>query len=235
MPQATVCTDFDTHRLWVNQPCEREFLRHRRRFAPFAALRRAGSADIEVTGIPIHPVFAEPPSIAPACLARQGLVGDRPILLQLCGGFGVGPVEAVFHSLLCVDAPAEIVVVCGRNEELKEVLRKNASVAPSSRQDSRLYARNRRTHGVCGPGRLEAGRADDHRPWPAAADGHRQPDPRPGSRNSDYFLKNGAGIKVNHVCTLTARLSTCWPSPSDSSKVAGVGPGTRPSVRRPST
>ena len=25
VPQVTVCTDFDTHRLWVNQPCDRYF------------------------------------------------------------------------------------------------------------------------------------------------------------------------------------------------------------------
>ena len=33
--------------------------------------------------------------------------------------------------------------------------------------------------------------------------------PIPGqeSRNSDYLLENGAGVKVNHVCTLTAKIN----------------------------
>ena len=33
--------------------------------------------------------------------------------------------------------------------------------------------------------------------------------PIPGqeSRNSDYLLENGAGVKVNHVCTLTAKVN----------------------------
>ena len=83
------------------------------------------AADISVTGIPIHPVFAEPADRA-ACLRAQGLVGDRPVLLQLCGGFGVGPVEAVYRGLLDVTVPSEIAVVCGRNAALKDGARKSA-------------------------------------------------------------------------------------------------------------
>src|SRR2546423_1311369 len=58
-PQVTVTTDFETHRLWVNQPCER-----------YTAATPEGAAYLEhwgalpgstrVTGIPIHPLFSEP-------------------------------------------------------------------------------------------------------------------------------------------------------------------------------
>ena len=39
--------------------------------------------------------------------------------------------------------------------------------------------------------------------------------PIPGqeSRNSDYLLENGAGIKVNHVCTLTAKINDLLAQP----------------------
>src|ERR687890_357662 len=46
---------------------------------------------VQVTGIPIHPVFAQSKP-RDACLERQGLRGDRPIVLQLSGGFGVGSI-----------------------------------------------------------------------------------------------------------------------------------------------
>src|SRR5262245_55151035 len=91
VPQVTATTDFETHRLWVNQP--RDFY--------FTAteegaryLRHWGvpAKDVQATGIPIHPVFSAPKDRA-ACLAKQGLVGDRPIILQMAGGFGVGPIE----------------------------------------------------------------------------------------------------------------------------------------------
>ena len=58
VPQVTVTTDFETHRLWVNQPCERYFTATEEGAAVFAALGRAGRSDIMVTGIPIHPVFS---------------------------------------------------------------------------------------------------------------------------------------------------------------------------------
>ena len=74
--------------------------------------------DITVTGIPIHPAFSEPKNRA-ECRRRQALSGGRPVLLQLAGGFGVGPVERLFESILRVETPIELVVVAGRNAELK--------------------------------------------------------------------------------------------------------------------
>src|SRR5262249_34465306 len=92
LPQVTVTTDFETHRLWVNQPCDRYFTATTE---GSLYLRHWGvPAEVETipTGIPIHPVFSEPKDRS-ECLKRQGLVGDRPIVLQLAGGFGVGPIE----------------------------------------------------------------------------------------------------------------------------------------------
>src|SRR5262249_3560369 len=77
--------------------------------------------DISVTGIPVHPLFSKQKDRG-ECLARQSLSGDRPIVLQLAGGFGVGPVEQLYHGLLAIGLPLEIVVVTGRNEELKRQL-----------------------------------------------------------------------------------------------------------------
>ena len=115
VPQVTVCTDFDTHRLWVNQPCRKYFCATDE---GACYLRHWGipAADISVTGIPIHPVFSQPVDRA-TCLKNQGLVGDRPIVLQLCGGFGVGPVEEWTKSLLSIEQPLELVVVCVRNTD----------------------------------------------------------------------------------------------------------------------
>src|SRR3954468_12633569 len=58
-PQMTVTTDFETHRLWMNQPCDRYTTATDE---GAAYLRHWGipGADISVTGIPIHPVFAKP-------------------------------------------------------------------------------------------------------------------------------------------------------------------------------
>jgi processive 1,2-diacylglycerol beta-glucosyltransferase len=205
-PQVTVCTDFDTHRLWVNQPTDRYFCAtdegslHLQHYG-------VPAADIDVTGIPIHPVFAEPADRA-RCLAQQGLVGDRPILLQLCGGFGVGPVEAVFRSLLAVEKPSELVVVCGRNAELKETLEK---IEPSARHRVKILGLTREIDQLMACADLVVTKPGGLTTSECLARGLPMvivnPIPGQESRNSDFLLESGAGVKVNHVCTLTAKLN----------------------------
>ena len=87
-----------------------------------------------VTGIPIHPVFAKPKSRA-ECLTRQGLAGDRPIILQLSGGFGVGPIAKLYRALLEVAQPIELVTIAGRNEDVKQELE---SIVPPSRHRAKV-------------------------------------------------------------------------------------------------
>src|SRR5258708_779055 len=98
LPHVTATTDFETHRLWVNQPCDRYFTA-----TPEGALYLqhwgVPAADTFVTGIAIHPVFSTPKD-RKTCITRHGLADDRPVVLQLSGGFGVGPIEKIFHALL---------------------------------------------------------------------------------------------------------------------------------------
>src|SRR5438067_565015 len=76
-PQITVTTDFETHRLWVNAPCEM----YTTATAEGAAYLHAWGVPAgctRVSGIPIHPVFSEAKD-ALACRRRQGLAEDRPV------------------------------------------------------------------------------------------------------------------------------------------------------------
>ena len=93
---------------------------------------------ISVTGIPIHPVFAQAQSRAEV-LARQGLSGDRPIVLQLSGGFGVGPIEKLHAGILSMARPIELVVVTGRNAAVKQSLEAMAVPERHRAQSHGLY------------------------------------------------------------------------------------------------
>src|SRR5262249_5198559 len=110
----------ETHRLWVNQPCEHYFTATEE---GACYLRHWGvpAADVTPTGIPIDPVFSEPKDRG-AVLARHGLAADRPVILQMAGGFGVGTVETLSRAPLGVEAPMEVVAVAGRNESAKAQL-----------------------------------------------------------------------------------------------------------------
>src|SRR5262249_28832836 len=121
IPQVTVTTDFETHRLWVHQPCERYFTATEEG-ALYLHTWGVPAADTRVTGIPIHPVFAQEKR-RDECRLRHGIAGDRPVVLQLAGGFGVGPIGKIFEQLMQVPKSLEVVVVAGRNEAARKQLK----------------------------------------------------------------------------------------------------------------
>jgi processive 1,2-diacylglycerol beta-glucosyltransferase len=127
--QAIVVTDFDVQGMWLTRHVDRYFvaLDETR-----AHLERLGvlSASITVSGIPIDPVFAEPKD-ARAMRAKHGLAPDVTTILVSAGGFGVGPVEGLVHTLLEVQHPVQLVVICGRSGELKGRLDELAAARPT--------------------------------------------------------------------------------------------------------
>jgi processive 1,2-diacylglycerol beta-glucosyltransferase len=204
-PQFIVTTDFDTHRLWVNPPCEKYFTATEegaRYLASFGVSRES----IEVTGIPIHPRFSRLAS-REACLASQGLAGDRPIVLQMAGGFGMGPVRKIFGSLLDVERPLTVVVVAGRNERLKKEL-EMAPVPPRHRVNVLGFTDKMHELLVAAdvvlskPGGLTVSEALAT----GAALAIVNPTPGQEFRCSDFLLENGAAVKINNLATLPFKI-----------------------------
>jgi processive 1,2-diacylglycerol beta-glucosyltransferase len=204
-PHLTVTTDFETHRLWVNEPCDHYFTATEE---GAANLQHWGvpAERIRVSGIPIHPAFSRPKGRA-ECLARHGLAGDRPVVLQLAGGFGVGPVEQLARAILGGEPPVELVVVAGRNEELKKRLEALPATGEhrinvlgfTTEMDELMAAAD---VVVTKPGGLTTSEALAR----GAAIVIVNPIPGQESRNSDFLLENGAAIKINNVATLSYKL-----------------------------
>jgi processive 1,2-diacylglycerol beta-glucosyltransferase len=112
VPVYVVVTDYDVHAQWV----------HRRATGYFVAaeelkvqLARRGYPPerVRVTGIPIHPVFTResPPGTA-----------DRPRVLLMGGGLGMGGLEDALRRLLDLGPRLHLTVVAGRNEKLRRKL-----------------------------------------------------------------------------------------------------------------
>jgi processive 1,2-diacylglycerol beta-glucosyltransferase len=114
VPQTVATTDFGLHRLWIHQQCDRYFTATDEA-AVYLYERGISTETTSTTGIPIDPVFAVAKDRS-ACWSRQGLANDRPVVLQLSGGFGVGPIEKYLRALLAVPTPLQIVTIAGRNE-----------------------------------------------------------------------------------------------------------------------
>jgi processive 1,2-diacylglycerol beta-glucosyltransferase len=211
-PQLTVTTDFETHRLWVNQPSDHYFTATEE---GAALLQHWGvpAGDVSTTGIPIHPVFTDEKT-RDECLSRHGLTGDRPIVLQLAGGFGVGPIEELFQQILAVKRPIDLIVVAGRNEELKAQL-EQAATPPRHRVHVLGYTRAMdellrvADIVVSKPGGLTTSETLAC----GAAMAIVNPIPGQESRNSDFLLENGAAIKINNAATLPMKLEQLLATP----------------------
>jgi len=204
-PQVIATTDFETHRLWVHEPCEHYFTATAEGAAYLGAFG-VEPARVTATGIPIHPAFGTSKS-GGTWLAENGLSGDRPVVLQLAGGFGVGPIEDIFRAILAIERPLDIVVVTGRNAAAKKTLARIRArgahrvrvLGFTDRMDEIMAAADL---AVTKPGGLTTSEALA-RSVPLAI-----VDPIPGqeSRNSDFLLENGAAIKVNHLATLAYKI-----------------------------
>jgi processive 1,2-diacylglycerol beta-glucosyltransferase len=213
VPHVTVTTDYETHRLWVNQPCDLYFTATEEgsRYLQYWGVPADHCC---VSGIPIHPIFSRPKDIA-ECRARHGLVGGRPVILQMAGGFGVGPVEKLFRALLDVERPLEIAVVAGRNEVVKKKLQ---SIVPPARHRVKVWGfTDQIDELMCSadivlskPGGLTTSESLARGAMMAIVN------PTPGQefRNSDYLLENAAAIKINNIGTLAYKMDQLLADPA---------------------
>jgi len=205
--QVTVTTDYETHRMWVNQPCERYFTATREGTLTLEALGVPAS-EIVQTGIPVHPLFAQPRDVG-ATLAKYGLSADRPRVLLMAGGHGVGPVEHQFEALLNVEMPIQILAVTGRNEKLKAKLeevpcppRHHAKILGFTKEIDELMAIASLV--VSKPGGLTTSEVLARNAVMVMVNVV----PGQESRNSDFLLENGAAIKVNHISALAYKVES---------------------------
>jgi processive 1,2-diacylglycerol beta-glucosyltransferase len=205
-PHMTVTTDYETHRLWVTKPCD-HYCTATEEGAAYLEHWGVNGRDITVTGIPIHPAFSEPKDRA-RCLLSQGLVGDRIIVLQLAGGFGVGPVENIYRALLEIGVPLEIVSVTGRNDQMKKELQK---IEVPCRHRSKVIGFTGKIHELMAVADLVVSKPGGLTTSEVIASGAAMAiiNPVPGqeSRNSDFLLENGAAVKINNIATLPYKLS----------------------------
>jgi processive 1,2-diacylglycerol beta-glucosyltransferase len=211
-PQAVVVTDFDVHGMWVSRPTERFFVASDEAKVNLAS-QDVDHRDIRVTGIPIEPAFAEPVDRKEAA-RKLNLAIDRPIILQLAGGFGIGSIERIHRGICQIDQPLQIVVVTGRNTKAAETL--SAVECPSRHPRTIL--------GFTDQMRLLLAAADLVVTKPGGLTSAEsiasscpmvivEPIPGQEDRNADFLLENGCAIKVNNLASLHHKLSTLLDDP----------------------
>ncbi len=77
---------------------------------------------IELTGLPIDLRFAESARPQEAMKREYGMPTDRPMLLLIGGGEGMGNLEGFARAIASSDLPLSLMIIAGRNEKLRRRL-----------------------------------------------------------------------------------------------------------------
>jgi processive 1,2-diacylglycerol beta-glucosyltransferase len=214
--QAIVITDFDLHAFWLFHNFEHYFVAFEETKIHLEALG-FNSDKVTATGIPIDPVFAlHKDKIEMRRL--HNLSPDLPTILVSAGGFGTGPVEKLIQSLTKMRNKAQVVVICGKNNELKERVDSFLRDAPAglpvifkslgftTEMDSYMSAADLilgKTGGLTTSEALAKGL------------GFVIVDPIPGQeqRNADHLLEEGVAIKCNNWPALAYKIDKLLDNP----------------------
>jgi processive 1,2-diacylglycerol beta-glucosyltransferase len=206
---AVVVTDMDMHAMWMCKNYEHYFValeetKHH--------LGRIGinTESVHVTGIPVDPVFSQLKDKA-QMRAQLGLAQDRAVIMVSAGGFGVGPIEELIGNLLLMHNRAQLVVMCGRNERLKNQLESLAAavgddgnvaikaVGYTQKMDEYMAAADLL---VGKPGGLTTSEALS-RGLPLVIV---NPIPGQEERNADHFLEQGVAVRCNNLPALSYKI-----------------------------
>lgn len=195
---ATVITDYSVHQMWIYPNVERYFVA---REAMKTDLAAAGlpTARVHVTGIPITEAFAQPVERAVVLRALE-LSPEVPVVLLMGGGLGLGGVEAALAELERFAERVQILVVAGKNENLKA---RAEGLARRSHHEIRVWGYASKVRELMGaasfliskPGALTISEA-------LAAELPmllHDPIPGPEAQNAAYMARRGAALWVSET------------------------------------
>jgi len=165
---------------------------------------------ITVSGIPIDPVFAHAKDKR-EMRRKHELAPDRTTILLSAGGFGVGSLERLITSLIPLKHSAQIVAICGRNEDLKERVSKLAGeMNPRTTLMVKAIGYTNEMDEFMAASDLVLGKPGGLTTSEALAKGLvlviANPIPGQEERNSDHLIEAGVAIRCNNMPTLAYKI-----------------------------
>lgn len=210
-PLGVVVTDFDVHTFWAEPSVDRFFVATDELKAILSD-RGVDPSRIDVTGIPIHPVFGKVHDAA-AIRARLGLAASTPTVLVMGGGAGVGAMEEAVAAVLD-GPPVQVLAVAGKNAELKETLGK-MKVPRSSKLVPFGFVTD--IEELMAVSNLAVTKSGGLTTSECLAMGVpmvvRDPIPGQEERNCDFLLEAGAGVRANGLASLRYKLRAILQDP----------------------
>jgi processive 1,2-diacylglycerol beta-glucosyltransferase len=198
-------TDFDVHYLWIQSYLNGYFAASSE-VAWRMVDRGVPEEKIQVTGIPIMPVFCQKYSRS-ECAAELGISPDKTTLLMMSGGLGIGGIDSQAERLLKIDKDFQIIALAGKNQKLLEKLEDLEKKWPGKFKAMGFTDKVERLMAVSDlviskPGGLTTSEClAMGLPMIAVS-----PIPGQEERNADYLLENGAALKAYDVAGLEFRV-----------------------------
>jgi processive 1,2-diacylglycerol beta-glucosyltransferase len=208
-----VVTDLDFHAMWLSRSFHRYFvaLDETKAHLEMLGIR---SDKITVSGIPIDPIFQMQVNRGKERL-RFGLQADSPVLLLSAGALGSGPTEFIVEQLFRLRHEAQTIVVCGRNEALRQRIIRLTDY-PNSKFTVLGYSNE--IHLLMHMADIFIGKPGGMTSSEAIACGLPMcivaPIPGQEERNSDHLLEEGIAIKCNDLTTLPFKLDRLLDDPA---------------------
>lgn len=207
--QAIVVTDFDVHAMWLCHHYEHYFVALDETREHLEKLGIPPSK-LTVSGIPIDPVFARHKEKR-EMRDKYGLRREWTTILVSAGGFGVGPIEHLMTAILQLKHPAQIIVMCGRNQELKNKIDQVAmSLPPNGRLAVKAAGYTTDMDEYMAASDIVLGKPGGLTTSEALAKGLVfvivNPIPGQEERNSDHLLEDGVAIRCNNLPVLAYKI-----------------------------
>jgi processive 1,2-diacylglycerol beta-glucosyltransferase len=215
---AIVVTDYDVHALWLCRTVDRYYVAIEESLEYLANIG-VPREKLQVTGIPIDPLFENPVGSADA-RKKLGLTANEPVLLLSAGGYGVGPLEQLVKDVLALQRPWQIVAIAGKSEPLKkrlDTLSKGAGKTPSGQPRLVPVGFTAEMDQYMAAADLLIGKAGGlttsealARELPMALV---EPIPGQEERNADHLLEAGAAIRCNNLPAAAWKIATLVDQP----------------------
>ena len=206
VPIGVVVTDIDAHAMWLYKGIDWYFVASEETKVYMSALG-IPEETIHITGIPIDPIFGEERAKRDARLQLR-LDPDLTTLLVSAGGFGVGPVEVLLQALLKIRYPVQLAVICGRNPELEQRLKRLGRTS----HPVKVIGFTNEMETWMSAADLLVGKAGGLTSAEALARGLVlvivNPIPGQEERNTDHFLEEGVAIRCNNVPALAFKIDS---------------------------
>lgn len=193
IPLFAIVTDFTVHSQWIHSNVDHYFVACDE-VAEGMIARGIARDRITVTGIPIRRAFSRPVSVPSD--ARFNIADGRTTILVMAGAFTMlGGLTDVVRSLIRLDDPIQLVVITGSDKLLAERIRFIAKDSPHPVHvlgftDEIPYLMNKADILISKSGGITVSEALASRlPIVVFRD-----IPGQGRMNTDYLVKNGAGM-----------------------------------------